>query len=37
MASVVEHGFGPRSGQTKDYGIGLSIKEKEPRLVGSEL
>ena len=45
-SSVVDHGFEPRSCQTKEYKIGiccfstkhaaLRIKEKEQRLVGSE-
>jgi hypothetical protein len=44
-SSVVDRGFEPRSGQTKDYEIGIccfsaikarSFKEKEQRLVGSE-
>ena len=43
-SSAVDHGFEPRSGQTKDYNIGIwcfsakqcSITEKEQRLVGSE-
>ena len=43
-SSVVDRGFEPRSGQTKDYEIGImlllrlarNIKEKEQRLVGSE-
>jgi hypothetical protein len=42
-SSVVDRGYKPRSGQTKDYEIGIccfsakrSIKEKEQRLVGSE-
>jgi hypothetical protein len=43
-SSVVDRGFEPRSGQTKDYKIGIllllrqahSIKEKEQRLFGSE-
>ena len=38
--SAVDHGFEPRSGQTKEYKIGRkslsSIKEKKQRLVGSE-
>jgi len=44
--SVVDRGFCPQSGQTKDYEISMycfsdktfiiSIKEKEQRLVGSE-
>ena len=42
--SVVDRGFEPRSGQTKDYKIGIScfsrqahsIKEKDQRLIGSE-
>ena len=42
--SVVDRGFETRSGQTKDYNIGIccfsakprSIKKKEQRLVGSE-
>jgi hypothetical protein len=33
-SSAVDHGFKPRSGQTKDYKIG--IKDKQQRLVGSE-
>ena len=44
-SSVVDRGFETRSGQTKDYKIGIcclsvkhvrSIKEKEQTLVGSE-
>ena len=44
-SSVIERGFEPRSGQTKDYKIGtccysakhtVSIKEKGQRLAGSE-
>jgi hypothetical protein len=44
-SSVVDRGFEPRSGQTKDYKIGICcfsakhaalIKEKEQTLVGSE-
>ena len=42
-SSVVVSGFVSRSGQTKDYKIGIwyfsakrSIKEKEQRLVGSQ-
>jgi hypothetical protein len=44
-SSVVGRGFDPRSGQTKDYKIGIccfsiikacNIREKEQRLVGSE-
>ena len=42
-SSAVDRGFKPRSGQTKDYKIGIccfsakhSIKEKEQRLVDSE-
>ena len=41
-SSVVDRWFEPRSGQTKDYKIGVccfsagSIKKKEQRLVGSE-
>ena len=43
-SSVVDRGFESRSGQTKDYAIGIccfsakhtGIKEKEQRLVGSE-
>jgi hypothetical protein len=43
-SSAVDHWFEPRSGQTKDYNIGIwcfyakqcSITEKEQRLVGSE-
>ena len=42
--SAVDREFKPRSGQTKDYKIGIccfsakarSIKEKEQRLVGSK-
>ena len=34
--SAVDHGFKPWSGQTKDYKMACSIKEKEQRLVGSE-
>ena len=37
--SAVDRGFEPRSGQTKDYKIGIycfSAKEKEHRLVGSK-
>ena len=43
--SVVGRGFKPRSGQTKDYKIGICcfsdkhaafIKEKEQRMVGSK-
>ena len=42
ISSAVDSGFDPRSGQTKDYEIGIccisahSIKEKEQRLVDSE-
>ena len=44
-SSVIDRGFEPRSGQTKDYKIGICclstikariIKEKEQRLVGLE-
>ena len=43
-SSGVDRGFDPKSGQTKEYKIGIccfsakacSIKEKEQRLVGSE-
>jgi hypothetical protein len=43
-SSVIYHVFKPRSGQTKDYNIGISlllslvrsIKEKKQRLVGLE-
>ena len=42
-SSAIDRGFKPRSGQTKDYKIGIccfsakhSIKEKEQRLVDSE-
>ena len=42
-SSARDRGFEPRSGQTKDYKIGIvllrfahSIKEKEQRLVGSQ-
>ena len=41
---TVDRGFEPRSGQTKDYKIGIccfsakhaALREKEQRLVGSE-
>jgi hypothetical protein len=43
-SSTVDRGFEPRSGQTKDYKIGIccfsakhaSLRVKEQRLVGSE-
>jgi hypothetical protein len=42
-SSAVDFGFKPRSGQTKDYKIGIccfsakhAAKEKDQRLVGSE-
>ena len=43
-SSAIDCGFEPRSGQTKEYKIGIycfstkprSIKEKEQRLFGSE-
>ena len=40
-SSAVDRGFEPRSGQTKDFKIGMcckacNIKEKEQRMVGSE-
>jgi hypothetical protein len=41
-SSAVDHGFKPRSGQTKYYKVGIccfsacSINEKEQRLLGSE-
>jgi hypothetical protein len=41
-SSAVDRGFEPRSGQTKDYKIGIccfsarSIKEKKQRLIGLE-
>ena len=43
-SSAVDRGFEARSGQTKDYNIGIccfsakhaALKEKEQRLVGSE-
>ena len=41
VSSAIDRGFEPRSGETKDYKIGISkhaalIKEKDQRLVCSE-